>query len=119
MRTLLLSFAFVIAAGCASTQPAAQPGAPNAATPPSKAEVARYAEQLLSENYKADGSGAAVIVARGDEVLFRGARGMSDIDHALPLTADALFNIASITKQFAAAGLLELVEAGKVSLDDP
>ena len=90
----------------------------HAAAPASKADVARYAEQLLADNYAKDAPGAAVIIARGDEVLFRGARGMGDIEHATPLSADDMFDIASITKQFAAAGLLKQVEAGKVSLDD-
>ena len=111
MRALFLIVALVVAA--------ALPAATNATTKPSKADVARYAERLLAENYPKDGPGAAVIVARGDEVLFRGARGMGDVEHVTPLSADDMFDVASITKQFAAAGLLKLVEAGKVSLDDP
>ena len=47
----------------------------HAATPATKAEVARYAEQLLRANYAADGPGAALLIARGDEVLYRGAVG--------------------------------------------
>jgi CubicO group peptidase (beta-lactamase class C family) len=119
MRILLLGVAVTLIAGCVSPERAVRSASPHAVTPASKAEVARYAEQLLIENYKIDGSGAAVIIARGDEVLFRGARGMGDIERTTPLSADAQFNVASITKQFAAAGLLKLVEAGKVSLDDP
>ncbi|HEX7917074.1 serine hydrolase domain-containing protein [Rudaea sp.] len=90
-----------------------------AAVPASKADVARYAGQLLADNYAEDAPGAAVIVARGDEVLFRGTRGMGNIERAMSLSADDMFDIGSITKQFAAAGLLKLVETGKVSLDDP
>ena len=90
-----------------------------AATPVSKADVARYAQQLLVDNYAPDGPGAAVLVGRGDEILFRGARGRANIEARTPLTADDMFEIGSITKQFTAAGLLKLVEAGKVSLDDP
>lgn len=82
-------------------------------------EVARYAGELLARNYPADGPGAAILVARGDTVLFRGARGEADIDADEPLRPDSVFRIASVTKQFAAAGLLTLVEAGKVDLDAP
>jgi CubicO group peptidase (beta-lactamase class C family) len=60
-----------------------------------------------------------VLVARGDEVLFRGARGLANVGTRAPLTADSVFRIGSMSKQFAAAGLLKLVEAGKVSLADP
>jgi D-alanyl-D-alanine carboxypeptidase len=110
MRTLLL---FVV------LFTATAPVSLHAATPASKSEVARYAQQLLNDNYAADGPGAAVLVAHGDEILFRGARGMANIQARTPLTADDMFEIGSITKQFSAAGLLKLVEAGKVSLDDP
>jgi D-alanyl-D-alanine carboxypeptidase len=85
----------------------------------SRAEVSRYANRLLTDNYGVTAPGAAVIVARGDRILFRGARGVADVQHGTPLTADALFDIGSVSKQFAAAGLLKLVEAGKLSLNDP
>lgn len=90
-----------------------------AATPPAPADVARFAEQQLQDNYPSDGPGAALLVARGDQVLFRGARGQASVELGVPLTPDSVFRIGSVTKQFAAAGLLKLVEAGKVSLDDP
>jgi CubicO group peptidase (beta-lactamase class C family) len=88
-------------------------------TPPSKAEVAAYAEKLLADSYPADGPGAAVLVARGDEVIYRGARGLASVELKVPLSPDQSFRIGSITKQFAAAGLLKLIDAGKVGLDDP
>lgn len=98
---------------------AALPGLAPAETPATKTEITRYAEHMLAANYKKDAPGAAVLIARGDEVLFRGARGLANIKSGTPLTADAVFRIGSVSKQFAAAGLLKLVEAGKVSLVDP
>jgi CubicO group peptidase (beta-lactamase class C family) len=97
----------------ATATPAAAPASQ------SQAEIARYAGELLVRNYPADGPGAAVLVARGDTVLFRAARGEADIDKHVPLRPDALFRIGSVSKQFVAAGLLTLVDAGKVKLDDP
>ena len=97
----------------------ALPGSALAETPAIKAEITRYAEQMLAANYRQDAPGAAVLVARGDEVLFRSARGLADIKTGAPLTADDVFRIGSVSKQFAAAGLLTMVEAGKVSLADP
>lgn len=85
----------------------------------SQVDIARYAGDLLTRNYPADGPGAAVLVARGDTVLFRAARGEADIDNHTPLRPDSVFRIGSMSKQFAAAGLLTLVEASRVSLDDP
>jgi D-alanyl-D-alanine carboxypeptidase len=87
--------------------------------PPTQSEIARYATDLLHRNYRADAPGAAVLVARGDTVLFRAARGEADVEKDVPLRPDSVFRIGSVSKQFAAAGVLKLVEAGKVKLDDP
>jgi len=89
------------------------------ASPASQTEVTRYAEALLAKTYADDGPGAAVLVARGDVVLYRGARGRGSIELGLPLSADHVFRIGSVTKQFSAAGLLKLAEEGKLTLDDP
>ncbi len=89
------------------------------AAPPSPAEFARRAGELLERNYRADRPGAAVLVARGDTILFRAARGLADADKRVPLRPEHTFRIGSVTKQMSAAGVLKLVEAGKVKLDDP
>lgn len=91
----------------------------SAADLPDKAEVAREAEAILARAWPADGPGGVVLVARGDEVLFQGARGLSDIEAGTALDVDDTFRLASVTKQFSAAGLLTLVDDGKVGLDDP
>lgn len=89
------------------------------AAPPSQAEIARYANELMLRTYRGDAPGGAVLVARGDTVLFRAARGEADVERNVPLRPDSVFRIGSVTKQFAAAGVLKLVEAGKVGLEDP
>ncbi len=94
------------------------PAAP-AATPPTPDDFARYADALLAASYHTDAPGVAVLVMRGDEVLYRGARGAANVEARIPLTADDRFRIGSVTKQIAAAGLLTLVDAGKLALDDP
>jgi CubicO group peptidase (beta-lactamase class C family) len=90
-----------------------------AESPATQASVTRYTKHMMAEFYRPDAPGAAVLVARGDEILYRGARGLADVKTGTPLTANSVFRIGSISKQFAAAGLLKLVEAGKLSLDDP
>ena len=89
------------------------------AAAPARADVAAYARTLIDSSYKADAPGVAVLVARGDTVLFRGARGEADIEAHTALSPDQVFRIGSVTKQFAAAGVMKLVEDGKVKLDDP
>src|SRR5688572_15487755 len=62
--------------------------------------------------------GAAVVVARGDSIVFAAGYGLADVDHGVAVTPSTAFRLASVTKQFTAAAILTLVEAGKLTLDD-
>jgi CubicO group peptidase (beta-lactamase class C family) len=94
-------------------------GSAVAAERPSSAEIAREAQRLLVDATPAEGPGAAILVARGDEVIFRDARGMAQMELGVPLRADQVFRIGSDTKQFTAATVLKLVEQSRLSLTDP
>jgi CubicO group peptidase (beta-lactamase class C family) len=61
----------------------------------------------------------AVLVARGDRVLFRKAYGPANIAAGEPLALDSKFRLASLSKQFTAAAVLKLQDEGKLSVDDP
>lgn len=111
-----MSTARLLAALSALLLTAAAPAADRVPPPRS---VARQVEQYLQAHVPADGPGMAVLVARGDQVIYRGARGMASIELGVPLSPDHVFRIGSVTKQFAAAGVLRLVDEGRVSLDDP
>ncbi len=89
------------------------------AAAPSKANVARFAQQSLSANCQPEAPGMAVLVARGDEVLYRGACGKASLELGVPLSPEHVFRIGSVTKQFAAAAALKLAEDGKLALSDP
>jgi len=62
--------------------------------------------------------GIAAAVVRGNDTLLLKGFGKADVEWNIPLPADAMFEIGSITKQFTAAALLQLRDAGKLSLDD-
>ena len=76
-------------------------------------------DSIVAEAYPADGPGAAAIVLRNGEILYRGASGLADMEHGVPVSPETRFGIASTTKQFTAACLLRLEERGLLSLDDP
>ena len=80
---------------------------------------AARAEALIETTYPAGKPGAAVIVTEGGKVVYVGGSGMADMDKGLPITAETVFRLGSITKQFSAAVILQLVAEGKLSLDDP
>jgi CubicO group peptidase (beta-lactamase class C family) len=91
-----------------------------ARTVPNAQDVAAYGERLLAEAVPdANGPGMAVLIARGDQILYRGARGRASIELGVALSPDQAFRIGSVTKQFAAAALLKLIDEGKAALDDP
>ena len=75
-------------------------------------------QQWLDEAYPADGPGAAVIVVKDNEVVFRSASGMADMELNVPLTPENVFRLGSITKQFTASAILLLEEQGKLSIGD-
>ena len=62
--------------------------------------------------------GAGVVVVRDGKVVFTKGYGLRDVDAAEPVTVHTAFQIASVTKQFTAAGIMLLVEKGKIKLDD-
>ncbi|MGC4190135.1 MAG: serine hydrolase domain-containing protein [Thermomicrobiales bacterium] len=62
--------------------------------------------------------GAQVAVRRDGELLFNEAYGYADLAEKTPLTVDHLFRIASHSKTFTAVACMQLVEAGKLRLDD-
>ncbi len=94
------------------------PAASAWAAPPSSAQIARQAEAALGQAATVDGPGAVVLIARGDAVIYRGALGRANLELGVPLAPDQTFRIASVTKMFTAATVLNLAAAGKLSLDD-
>jgi CubicO group peptidase (beta-lactamase class C family) len=63
--------------------------------------------------------GAGVAVVRDGKAVFTKGYGLADIDAGTPVTERTAFQIASVTKQFTAVGVMLLAEKGKVKLDDP
>src|SRR3954453_19322412 len=66
-----------------------------------------------------DVPGVVALVANRERVLYRGAFGVADVATGRPLAADALFRIASMTKPVTSVALMQLVEQGRIGLDDP
>ena len=63
--------------------------------------------------------GLAVGVGRHGEVTYARGFGHRDRENGLPVTPDTVFGIASITKSFTAAAIMQLQEAGRLSVQDP
>jgi methyl acetate hydrolase len=66
-----------------------------------------------------DVPGVVALVTDRERVLYQGAFGVADVSTGRALAQDALFRIASMTKPVASVALMQLVEQGKIGLDDP
>lgn len=75
-------------------------------------------DKLLAAHFKPEGPGCEVLVARYGQIIYQKAFGLADLELKVPLKSDMVFNLGSITKQFTAVGILQLVEQGKLSLQD-
>lgn len=82
-------------------------------------DIKPQADALLRSAYPADGPGAAVIVTRGDRVIYAAGQGLADTATGRTITTDTAFRLGSIVKQFTAAAVLKLAEEGRLSLNDP
>lgn len=95
---------------------APSPGQP---TPAAASDIAGAVEQLvepLMAEHHIPGVAVAVVTPTTDVVA---CRGVTNVEHPLPVDGDTVFQIASITKTFTATALLALVDAGRLDLDAP
>ena len=63
--------------------------------------------------------GMAVVVMDADRVVYAEGLGVADLATEEPVTADTVFQLGSISKQFLAAFVVDLEDAGRLSLDAP
>lgn len=80
--------------------------------------VAVKIDSLCTAVFPADEPGAAVLVLKGDDIIFDKGYGIADIDTKVAIDGNTFFNIASVSKQFTATAILQLAEQGKLSLED-
>lgn len=63
--------------------------------------------------------GVSVVVMRRRDTLVSQGYGLADLENGVPATPHTVYRIGSITKQFTSAAVMQLVEAGRVKLDEP
>jgi CubicO group peptidase (beta-lactamase class C family)/dienelactone hydrolase len=77
-------------------------------------------DSLVEVQRTRDSSGGVVVgIVIGDSLVRAIAKGYADLRTRTPVTQDVVFRIGSITKQFTALMLLQLVESGRVALTTP
>src|SRR6185503_6450647 len=79
-------------------------------------KVAKIQEVLTLAHKYRQFNGTALVAENG-KVIYKGAFGMANMEWAIPNTPDTKFRLGSITKQFTATLIMQLVEQGKIKLD--
>ena len=82
----------------------------------------RQVAQRLDEHMKRlvpFGYSGSLLVAKDGEIVLANGYGLADREGRVPVTAETVFDIGSITKQFTAAAILRLEMEGKLSVNDP
>jgi CubicO group peptidase (beta-lactamase class C family) len=116
---------FLVLLGCAPAfaqkAPEDRPSVPAASEVPAAAQAPlgeRLEERIRARFDRGDLASLQVAVRRGSELLWTGALGYADLEHRVPADAETIYRIASVTKQFTAARLLQQVAAGEIGLED-
>lgn len=100
------------------TQPIARP--PELALPQlSESELMATLRKRMEEVVAADKFAGALLVAKNGKPIFAQAYGLADREHRVPNTLKTRFRIGSMNKMFTAVATLQLVQAGKLRLDNP
>ncbi len=75
-------------------------------------------DSIVTSAVNPKGPGAIVYIKKGGEVLYERAFGKANIELDVAMTTKNTFNIASISKEFTAISILQLMEKNKLSLED-
>ncbi len=75
-------------------------------------------EAVLRKRAAEDRFSGAALVAKDGQVLFGTAYGLADRERGIANTLETRFRIGSMNKMFTAVATLQLVEKGKLALDD-
>ena len=114
---LLLTAVFAVSP-LGTGMPAAQDIRPDAAA--SDARVFAHLEQRLDsirQQLKIPGMSCAIV--KDQKVVWAKGFGYADVENKIPATEHTSYHLASLTKTFASTILMQLVQEGKVKLEDP
>jgi CubicO group peptidase (beta-lactamase class C family) len=74
-------------------------------------------DEYAQKYYELGQFNGSVLVAEGGNIIYSKGFGYADVENKIPNKTDTKFRLASITKQFTATLIMQLVEQGKIKLD--
>jgi CubicO group peptidase (beta-lactamase class C family) len=75
-------------------------------------------DQIFARWDHVNSPGCALGVSRRGQLVYQRGYGMSNLEHAIAITPQSIFHVASISKQFTAFAILLLEQDGKLSVND-
>ncbi len=75
-------------------------------------------EELMTRYYDYDMFNGTVLVAENGKVIYKKGFGLANMEWNVSNTTDTKFRLGSITKQFTAMLIMQMVEGGKLKLED-
>jgi CubicO group peptidase (beta-lactamase class C family) len=83
-----------------------------------QSEIATDLDNYFTNEFPANEPGGAVLVMKGEEIIFAKGYGIADLQTKERITPQTLFNTGSISKTFVSNIILSLAEENKLSLND-
>lgn len=80
-------------------------------------QTAKQIDELMKQYYDYGQFNGSILVAEKGKVVYAKGLGLANMEWSIPNQPDTKFRIGSITKQFTATLILQLVEEGKLKLD--
>lgn len=81
-------------------------------------EAQKTEDLVLLQKEAFDIPGMAIGLIKDGEVIYANAHGIQGLDTKVPLSTKSLFHMASVSKPFVATAIVQLVEKGKINLDE-
>jgi CubicO group peptidase (beta-lactamase class C family) len=81
-------------------------------------ERLKLIDKTVADEYKNVAPGCVLLIAKKGEVFYEKGFGLANLELNVSMKPEMVFRIGSITKQFTAVAILQLVEKGKISLSD-
>ena len=82
-------------------------------------EKLKRIEQMIQQEMQQSGApGLAVAIEQDGKVVYAKGFGYADVENKVPFTPQTVSRVGSISKTFTALSVMQLVEQGKIKLDD-
>ena len=118
LRRSAMAATAAVLTSCASARPALPRG--NAASLGfSPAALATISSSMQAYVDSGKLAGVYAVIVRHGRIAYEHTVGWKNLEHKKPLHRDDIFRVYSMTKPITAAGMMRLVDMGKVTLDDP